>query len=178
KICMIIDGLDELEEPQESLWRLCSQVNSWTSQAGSSSHNDHLKLLISSREELPIIKAFPSANILILHTLTEPDIKALVETTLESNQFYQALVGKPQSFERQSQELQDLIVMHAEGVFLWVVLLLKWMEEELATGTSFQALQNVVHEAPVELDDFFEKILGAIARQHQPGAWFVFAMLM
>jgi hypothetical protein len=70
-------------------------------------------------------------------------------------------------------------VKNAEGVFLWVVLLLKWMEDELATGAaSFQALQQLVETAPRELDEFFARILESIPKHHSRGAYFILAMML
>jgi hypothetical protein len=180
KLCLIIDGLDEFDEPQESLWRLCNQLNSWTGQHATNgilSRCGNIKLLTSSREEPPITNTLRSAERILLHQHTQSDIRRLVEATLDSNQHYQALTQSHKN-SKESRSLLALIVMNAEGVFLWVVLLLKSMEEDLATGTSFQALRNIVQTAPRELDEFFAKILGNIPKHHYRGAWFIFAMIM
>ena len=171
KICLFIDGLDEFDEPAESLWGFSSKLQTWA-------ECDDVKLCVSSRGETPILRAFSSAHRITLHTLTRSDVEILVHSRLESNSHFQILARSDPAAE-ESSRLKSSIVDNAEGVFLWVVLLLKWMEEELATGAvSFQALQRIVETAPQELDQFFTRILKSIPKHHSRGAYFVFAMML
>ncbi|KAK1758915.1 hypothetical protein QBC47DRAFT_314808 [Echria macrotheca] len=172
KICLFIDGLDEFDEPAESLWAFSSKLQTWA-------ECDNVKLCVSSREEAPILKAFSSAHRVILHTVTSSDVEVLVRSRLESNPHFQMLARSDPAGGASSSRFQSSIVENAEGVFLWVVLLLKWVEEELATGTgSFQALRRLVETAPQELDQFFMRILDSIPKHHSRGAYFIFAMML
>ena len=173
KICIFVDGLDEFDEPPAwSLWKLADQLNKWTTRG-------NVKLCVSSREEPSILSAFPSCLRLTLHFLTQSDIQALVEDRLGSNPHFSLLTQSDDGARIEGISIKRTIVQHAEGVFLWVVLLLRWMEEELATGaTSLGALWNIVETAPRELDQFFTRILESIPKHHQRGAYFAFAMML
>ncbi|KAK3381201.1 hypothetical protein B0H63DRAFT_523936 [Podospora didyma] len=127
KICLFIDGLDEFDELAESRGGFCRKFHDWSECGG----GDHVKLCVSSRQDPPILNAFPSARRSELHALTYTDIEVLVHSKLESNPHFQNL---GQADIHTTVSLQDSIAHRAEGVFVWVVFLLKWIEEELATG--------------------------------------------
>ncbi|KAK4182585.1 hypothetical protein QBC35DRAFT_395679 [Podospora australis] len=168
-ICLFIDGLDEFDEPDESHHRLCTKLWSWTKASAK------VKLCVSSREYPSILQAFPSAQRITLQHLTRVDVEAVVCNRLESNEHYQELCKS----DIGSSGLVGLIVDHAEGVFLWVVIILKWIEEELATGVStFQLLKHLIATAPQELDAFFAKILESIPRHNSRQVWFVLCMML
>ncbi|KAK0706301.1 hypothetical protein B0T26DRAFT_680004 [Lasiosphaeria miniovina] len=138
---------------------------------------DNVKLCVSSREEPPIMKAFLSARRVTLHTLTRPDVMALVRNRLELNPHFQTLAqSDPTGIS--SSTFQSLIVHNAEGVYMWFVLLLKLVEEELAIGSSFPALQRLVETTPQDLDQFFARILESVPKHHSRGAYLVFAMML
>jgi hypothetical protein len=71
------------------------------------------------------------------------------------------------------------LIERAEGAFLWLVLLLKWIDDELTVGTtSFGALRRLVETAPRELDDFFRSMLEGIPKHHSRRAYFIFAIML
>ncbi|KAK0716338.1 hypothetical protein B0H67DRAFT_667139, partial [Lasiosphaeris hirsuta] len=142
KLCLFMDGLDEFDEPETSTSSFCCQLNEWA-------HRQFdVKLCVSSREYPTIIDAFRDAQRFTLQKVTVSDIARLVDDTLTRNQHFQDLELREKPSVR-GQSFQYSIVRKAEGVFLWVVLLLKWIEEDLATGsTSFDALQHIVDTAP------------------------------
>ena len=172
KLCLFMDGLDEFDEPETSTSSFCCQLNEWA-------HRQFdVKLCVSSREYPTIIDAFRDAQRFTLQKVTVGDIARLVDDTLTRNRHFQDLELRDKPSVR-GQSFRYSIVRKAEGVFLWVVLLLKWVEEDLATGsTSFDALQHIVDTAPQELEQFFSAILRTIPPHYASGAWFVFAMML
>ncbi|KAK0627911.1 hypothetical protein B0T14DRAFT_146331 [Immersiella caudata] len=172
KVCLFIDGLDEFEEPDESHWRFSQRLYKWTADC------TNVKLCTSSRDYPSILQSFPSAQQLTLHNLTRPDIEAVVLQRLRPNQHFQALMKSEPPASRRS-SFTWLVTENAEGVFLWAVLVLKWVEEELAAGvSSWQPLVSLVNTMPPELDGFISKILESIPRAHVRETWFVFAMML
>jgi hypothetical protein len=108
-----------------------------------------MKLCVSSREEHSIMNGFPLSRRIHLQDLTANDIMVLVNDTLVANERFSELQVKDSQACR---DLVDLIVKDAEGVFLWVNLLLKSLEEDLATGfSSIASLQSIVRTTPSEL---------------------------
>jgi len=112
KICLFIDGLDEFDEPVKSLSASSNDINKWAM-------NPNLKLCLSSREEEPILRAFTSSQRIRLHTLTRPDVDALIHDKLVCNLKFQSLAALDTETARR---LENTISYNAEGVFLWVVL--------------------------------------------------------
>ncbi|KAF2741678.1 hypothetical protein M011DRAFT_463055 [Sporormia fimetaria CBS 119925] len=122
-------------------------------------------------------QAFASASRVFLHRHTRSDIRTLVTTRLNSNPNYQKLlVSLP--LRAESDQLQEAILDGAEGLFLWVDLVLKCIEDEIASPTSFETLREIVETAPRELDEFFTRILDDIPKHHRRQAWLVFAMVL
>lgn len=80
-----------------------------------------------------------------------------------------------------SRHLFERITKEAEGVFLWVLMLLKLIEEELAIRTetiSMQHLHNIIDSAPKELEDFIVRIFQTIPSHCRASAMMVLAMAL
>ncbi|KAK0671548.1 hypothetical protein QBC41DRAFT_54841 [Cercophora samala] len=166
KICLFIDGLDEFEEPTQSLWAFCTELGNWAK-------CDNVKLCVSSREETPILEALSFAHRITLQTLTAVDVEKLIRSRLDRNDLFQRFTDVEKS------RVRELIVANAAGVFLWVVLLLKLIEEELAQQVaSFWTLDRLIKTTPLDLDEFFKRIFQTIPKHHRRGAYFVFAALL
>ncbi|KAF7552785.1 hypothetical protein G7Z17_g4085 [Cylindrodendrum hubeiense] len=82
---------------------------------------------------------------------------------------------------REASLLLERITREAEGVFLWVVLLLKLLEEELAIRTetiSMKHLHGIIDSAPKELEDFIIRIVETIPSQNRANAMLLLAMAL
>jgi len=173
RVCLFIDGVDEFDGKEMSHSRLAREIRSWTEDPDTTSF---IKVCLSSREEHPIMSAFPACQRIHLQDLTSIDILAMVQSTLKANETFLDL---QKGHEQAADTLVSSIVRDAEGVFLWVVLLLKLLEDELASGiSSIASLQNIVGSTPSELEEFLGQILGSIHNHHKYGAHFVLAMAL
>ena len=122
------------------------------------------------------MSAFPAPQRIHLQDLTRDDISALVRSTLGASEPFLAL---QKGNEYASKTLLASIVADAQGVFLWVALLLNLLEDELCSGiSSISALQNIVWSVPKELEEFLRQILESIPNHHQHGAYFVLSMAL
>jgi hypothetical protein len=181
-ICFFIDGLDEFDEADKSHWFLATCLKAWTGHAPQTGSTDRLvgsgniKLCVSSREYDSLMSAFSASDRLMLHELTNGDISGLVANRLGLNEHFVAL---SQACPQQCEALVQSITDDAKGVFLWVVLLIKVLEEELASGTSsVDGLRHIVQTAPSELDEFIQQILETIPKHRQQGAYLLFAIAL
>ncbi|RYP66289.1 hypothetical protein DL771_007871 [Monosporascus sp. 5C6A] len=173
RLCLFIDGLDEFDGKEMSHSRLAKELQAWTEDSDSTSF---LKVCVSSREEHPIMSAFPSCQRIHLQDLTRNDISAMVKSTLEASEFFPQL---QQEDPAGSRALVTSIVTDAEGVFLWVVLLLKLLEDELSSGiSSIAALRSIVRSTPKELEEFLGQIMDSIHNHHKHGAYFILSMAL
>jgi hypothetical protein len=69
------------------------------------------------------------------------------------------------------------LIERAEGVCLWVVLILKQIEKGLENHDSITLLEDLVKWAPEELDNFFRSIIKEINGHYQEGAHLLLAVL-
>lgn len=169
--CFFIDGLDEFDKSRGyTQYRLTQHLLRWTS-----SPCRNVKLCVTSRQ-LPIFsKALSPAQRLTIHVFTVGDIKELVRLKLETNTTFQELA---KSEKHRCDEIVRQVIQRAEGVFLWVCVLLNQVEESLGNGDSVAMLENIVKSAATELDDFFRNILESIPLRYRKQAFVIFALAM
>lgn len=171
RICFFVDGLDEFEPTghggHDSLAR---KIRTWTVTSGGS-----VKFCVASREMPAFEGAFSSSQRITLQTFNKEDIFNLVEQRLGENELFHEL---QQKHERECEELMDTIVKDAEGVILWVALVLTQLEESLANGDPITMLQRILSQAPKGLDAFLLTILESIPEQYQESAYTVLAVVL
>ena len=176
RLCFFIDGLDEFSGEEMTHWKLAKMLKSWTSQPPESTGADSfLKLCVSSREDHSILSVFQNSTRVRLQDITARDVSTVVEDRLLGNEYFQRLEKSDASG---CMELISSILEGAQGVFLWVTLLLNLLEDELPSASSVAALQNIVSTTPTQMEDFFGKILDSVRKHHRRGAYFVLAMAM
>ncbi|KAK4210400.1 hypothetical protein QBC37DRAFT_403470 [Rhypophila decipiens] len=172
QICFFIDGLDEFDEHQGvSFLQLRRNILQWTSALPES-----LKICVTSRQ-WPVFEGMASSEShkMSLHDLTQNDISKLVTNTLNNHENFQKLqttdpIG--------CQMLINEVVNDAEGVFLWVTLILRSLEDGLSNNDPLSLLQSRVATTPQQLNEFFETIINSIDTEHRRSAYFLFAIIM
>ncbi|KAI1124592.1 hypothetical protein F5Y10DRAFT_284914 [Nemania abortiva] len=143
KFALFIDGLDEFEGRH---LELIDTMKLWVERYPST-----LKICVSSREYAVFQQSFSSYPKLRLHELTFTDISRMALARLKSI---------PQCAElfTSDEELQmvvDLISTRAEGVFLWVSIVLIGIEDAIISGASLQELEEKTEAYPTELEPLY-----------------------
>ncbi|KAK0641444.1 hypothetical protein B0T16DRAFT_496149 [Cercophora newfieldiana] len=103
--------------------------------------------------------------------LTLHDMHLLVSGRLGANKQYQV----------RSPELGFLagqIVAKAEGVFLWVHLVLNTVEESLCDGAGADALREIIELLPSDLNQLFERLFDSIPTPKLHGALQKFSVIL
>ncbi|XDG03225.1 hypothetical protein ABKA04_002840 [Annulohypoxylon sp. FPYF3050] len=122
KIALLLDGLDEFEGDHPALIR---QLLAWCDE------NPNVKICVSSREWAIFGDAFGSFPKLRLHDLTSFDIRLFVRDRFremhfdileDSEDFFASNISKINN-------LEEAIVNESEGVFLWVSIVLRHIED-------------------------------------------------
>lgn len=142
-----IDGLDEYQTTTSVDRR--EMVGALMDLANSTLHN--FKICVSSRMENPFMDMFSEDSRFYLHELTKSDMKTYVQGSLES-------VGTLS----ERQQLALSITKKAEGVFLWVVLVVQKIRKLSDNGVKFSGLIGEVESLPIELDQLFQRILDTL----------------
>ncbi|KFA48242.1 hypothetical protein S40293_07367 [Stachybotrys chartarum IBT 40293] len=170
-LCFFIDGLDEFDENNgHTAYRLTEMLRQWAS--GS---RQNVKLCVSSRQLPVFVSAFSPTQRLTLQIFTQDDIAELVSQRLEKNAHFQAW---RETRKEECNEIVEHILQHAEGVFLWVTVLLNQLEDGLVSGDSIEMLEAIVRSAPIELDDFICHILDSIPPRYRRHAFTFLTLAM
>ncbi|OTA55289.1 hypothetical protein K449DRAFT_177860 [Hypoxylon sp. EC38] len=147
KIALFIDGLDEFEENHPDLIR---QLITW----GNGGQN--VKICVSSREWAIFQDAFKDCPKFRLHDLTRSDIRRFVRGRFDEMHINTLL----ESYDDDGWDhgidkvtwLRDKIVEESAGVFLWVSLVLRHIEEGLVNGDRFKDLIRLIDSLPTDLE--------------------------
>jgi hypothetical protein len=143
-----VDGLDEY---YGDTWDVIN-----TLQACSTSPN--IKLCLSSRPWNSFDQAFGghTARVLRLHEWTRGDIMLFATDNLQTY---------TNRFNTESQLFNNLlqdIASRAQGVFLWVRLVVRSLRDGIVNADPVSILHERLRALPTDLEEFFEHILGSV----------------
>lgn len=151
RFCIFIDGLDEFDgdhsDMVETLLRL--------------SESSHLKLCIASRPWNVFEIGFggEDRHKIYIQDLTHQDIVEFTRSRLE----WRSRSSWAHSITTEEREnLITTVTDRAEGVFLWVFLVTKYLREGLDNGDTFGNLQAMLQAFPPELEPFFKQMLDSV----------------
>ena len=149
RFCFFIDGLDEFEGDHEEF---VNKLNSWTT-----STND-VKICVSSREWNIFRQSFSPKQRLRLQDLTREDIEKIVNDALQDHKHFLAIQKDP--YKRKN--FLQSIIYKAEGVFLWVTLVVALIKRALLSKCRFSELERKVETAQPELKPLFRQLFDEI----------------
>lgn len=158
-----IDGLDEYQATTSIDRR--EMVHSLMEIANSAS--DSFKICVSSRIENPFMDMFSEETRLYLHELTRADMEQYVQGNLQH-------VGT----ENERRQLVSSITAKAEGVFLWVVLVVQNIRKRSDDGARFPRLLAEVQSLPTELNELFQRILDSLGTRDRQMASHTISLLL
>jgi hypothetical protein len=150
KACLFIDALDEHSGDHE---RLLTMIRSLEHK--DTTDTAFIKICVSSRLEPSFVIAFASCPQFKVHHHTVHDIEIYAQGCLESN----SDVSTAQLDRAQLQNLATEVTQKADGVFIWVRLVVKELAEEFVNGGSFMQLRQLLDTLPKELEDLYRRIL-------------------
>ena len=154
RIYFFIDRLDEHEGDQDGLVSFIQGVV----------QSADVKICLSSRPDRAFDEAFGSSAKLRLQDLTRNDILKFVVDELQS-------VPQAQAIALQDPDLLDNIkediVERAQGVFLWVSLVVKDLVKGLRNDDSPKQLAERLASLPGEVEGIYERMLDHIEKPHR-----------
>lgn len=151
RFCIFIDGLDEFDGDHpdivETLLRL--------------SESSHLKLCIASRPWNVFEIGFggEDRHKIYIQDLTHQDIVKFTRSRLEwrsRNSWAHSVTAE------ERERLITTVTNRAQGVFLWVFLVTKYLREGLDNGDTFGNLQAMLQAFHPELEPFFKQMLDSV----------------
>ena len=161
RVCFFIDGLDEYEgSHQEDAKTLVKTLVEWTSSA-----EGNIKLCVSSREYNIFMNEFSAERRIRLHDLTRSDMARYVDDKLDH-------LDSP-SRER----LARVVAENAEGIFLWVAIVVRRIRDEIENGKEVNAIEENIEHLPKELDALYAHILQELPESDLVDAYQTFSMV-
>ncbi|KAK4222359.1 hypothetical protein QBC38DRAFT_549299 [Podospora fimiseda] len=159
--CLFIDGLDEYQDPNGRDQRdLVKLIKRWAS----GGQNKPVKICVASREDPAFFNKFPPESTVRLHDLTRYDMERYAEERLRGIN---------------NENIRNQLIMEipekAQGVFLWVRLVVQEIREDLEVGDpSVDALDRF----PAGLRPLLTRMMDSIPERHRQKAYLSFSMLL
>lgn len=156
RICIFIDGLDEYSGDHRELASLLHELSS----------HARIKICASSRPWVEFRDAFDQSPWkLSLHELTREDVEKYVTDRLPQQRFHHKWTETHSASTIAS--LAHQICDRAQGVFLWVFLVVRSLRTGLANGDGLMDLQRRLNELPSDLDPYFMLMLNRIDKVYR-----------
>ena len=156
KICLFIDGLDEFDGDHDSMATFFKEITD----------SKMIKVCLSSRPWVVFEDVFHGCPGLRLQNLTFRDIERYVKDKLSQNDAFRRLASK-NPFEAKRLELE--IVEKADGVFLWVVLVVLSLLRGIRNRDNISDLWERLRLLPKELEPLYHRLLDLIEPMYM--AW-------
>ncbi|KAI0871317.1 hypothetical protein GGS24DRAFT_471965 [Hypoxylon argillaceum] len=150
KICLFIDGLDEYDGDHAQLVSVIRRISS----------ANNIKTCVSSRAWFSFSDSFENSRWkLYLQDLTCEDIRRFVQDNLQNDTRFNRL---QQRNRYAADEMTSEITRRANGVFLWVFLVVRSILRGLGNEDTISDLQRRLGELPSDLQEFFDRMLSSI----------------
>ena len=151
KIFLLVDALDECE-PQDRLGDLADLIL-WLSRL------PNVKICVSCRPWAAFTKRFNKATVLRLDQLTYHDMEVYIEKRLIDAEAEADLSSAFRDGILPAKQLIYDVAVAADGVFLWVELVVNALCSEIRTGCPVDQLRLTASEFPTDLDDYFQNLI-------------------
>lgn len=150
-----VDGLDEYHGDHFAVIEILQKI----------SKSRNVKLCVSSRPWNCFEDAYGQSEELTLqlHELTRNDMKIFAEDSIRIH----LTQGKHTPEMQHCGDLVEEIVQRAQGVFLWVRLVVRSLRQGLVNNDPVSLLQKRLRALPTDLEPFFEHILNSVEDIYQ-----------
>jgi len=153
RFCFFIDGLDEFEPDLNTDFRdLAQDLVGWAK-------SSDVKMCVSSRPYEEFLQLFDPRRRIQLHELTRGDIQRFVYGALAKEPNYQKLnMGGNGGAE----EIARIINDRADGVFLWVRIVVRSLADGIRHQTPFYALEQKLYKTPPGVEQLLDQLFKSV----------------
>lgn len=153
RLAFFIDGLDEFDGDHTKLVDIIKDLTQWKG----------VKVCVSSRPWNVFNDAFHRSPSLTVQDLTSNDMQRYVRGHFEDlPAFTELQSANPDT----ASTLLESIASRADGVFLWVAVVVRTLVERLSAGDSLGDLFATLNQLPRDVEDLFETIRRQIDPQY------------
>lgn len=164
RLVLFVDGLDEFAEPP---LRIVELIQSISSRKG-------IKVCVASRQWSEFNDAFDQHPMLRMQDLTYQDITCYVGAKFNNSRGFTEL---KEIFPVEASALLSDIVKKAQGVFLWLSLVVKDLLECLTEGDGLPEMREVLDALPSDIDQLYSAIWASIKHRKVSGSAQLMALL-
>ena len=156
--CFFIDGLDEYDGDHKDIIDIIEIFASTSA----------IKLIVSSRPWLVFEESFGNNAIqhIKVQNFTRPDIELFVTEKLADDPRFKELDASDCRYK----DLITEIVDRADGVFLWVFLVVRSLRRGLTNSDTVLELQQRLRMLPTDLEVYFKHMLDSVERLYHEQA--------
>lgn len=149
KFCFFIDGLDEYDGNE---WEIINVLKSLA-------QSPNVKICASSRPWPAFEKELSlPERMFMLQDFTRKDMEIYVDGMLANNSTFRNLAQR----DDRCHHLVTEIAERANGVWLWVFLVVRDLLRDINTGETYSTLEARLRSLPQELNQYFTRILNRI----------------
>lgn len=149
RFCFFIDGLDEFEaDLHTDHWDLAQGLQSWAV-------SPDIKICVSSRPHEEFLQGFNNKLRMHLHEMTRGDIRRFVYGVLDKDASYF-------DAENSLHDTVAIVVYRADGVFLWVRLVVRSLFDGIRRRYRPDVLQQKLAKMPKSLEPLFDQLFNSI----------------
>lgn len=156
KVLFFVDGLDEFECADEIRQQLIGTFKRLAC-AG------NVKIFLSGRPWNIFLDSFRDIPQIRLEDLTRDDINLYVRENFLNHPRFQYLLSCDQ---KTAEALIFAVTDKAEGVFLWVRLVVRDLLKGIRDGDDIRTLFRKLEEIPADLNNYFRRLFSSIDPQH------------
>jgi len=150
RFCFFIDGLDEFDaDLHTDHWDLARRLRDWAADS------PDVKICVTSRPCQEFLQCFDPGMRMHLHELTHGDVQRFVRGALEKESNYATANMDTDEFVKEISE-------RAEGVFLWVRLVVRSLVDGIRHRYSSAMLKEKLDKTPRGLEPLFDQLFNDI----------------
>lgn len=155
---LFVDGLDEYDGSADDLAELIALLKTWANMP-------YVKICVSTRPWTIFETQFGKENVpsIRLQDFTVHDIAAFVADSFNSSPLMKVL---QEANPERIPDFYSSIAKKAEGVFLWVRLVVKSLMDGLLNGEELSLLQERVNELSADLENLYLQLLQRIPERY------------
>ncbi|KAK7951083.1 uncharacterized protein PG986_006811 [Apiospora aurea] len=163
-VCIFVDALDEYVGEYDNLFCLLRGVQN------NNNNNSNVKLCISSRPEVPLVRRLAHCKQLRLQDLNFDDICHFAKSKLEHSVMDIQVI-------RNRTEIACQIAENAEGVFLWAILVTQAAIQGAECVDDTDIILRRIAKTPKVIEEIFASMLGKIDEFHTESLMFYSRLL-
>lgn len=154
-ICLFVDALDEHDGNHRELVLILRNIAQFTDNPAF-----RVRLALAGRPENVFKTAFQGCPGFSIHEYTTDDIRHYAADRIKADMPGELSIG----YEEGLRNLVETIVREAQGVFLWVRLVVNEIVEGICEGDTMEELVTLLSTIPTELGELYKRALRRSSR--------------